>query len=75
MILTGIAQGVDYKFRDPGSKYWYYKPLETLMFAFVHSWLIFPAIWSLRKNDWGPETGSVNSPQFLLTGMRPTYIN
>jgi len=53
MILTGIAQGVDYKFRDPGSKYWYYKPLETLMFAFVHCWLIFPAIWSLRKNDWG----------------------
>jgi len=53
MILTGIAQGVDYKFRDPGSKYWHYKPLETLMFAFVHCWLIFPAIWSLRKNDWG----------------------
>lgn len=53
MILTGIAQGVDYKFRDPASKYWYYKPFETLMFAFVHSWLIFPAIWSLRKNDWG----------------------
>jgi len=53
IMLVGIAQGVDYKFRDPSSKYWYYKPIENLMFVFIQCWLIFPAIWSLRKNDWG----------------------
>jgi hyaluronan synthase len=51
--LMGLAQGADYKFRDPSSRNWYYKTLENMLAAFVLSWLIFPAIWSLRKNEWG----------------------
>ncbi|MEO9364121.1 MAG: glycosyltransferase [Nitrososphaera sp.] len=53
LLLMGLAQGADYKFRDPSSKHWYYKPFENMLAAFVLSWLIFPALWSLRKNDWG----------------------
>jgi hyaluronan synthase len=53
LVFMGIAQGADYKFRDPSSKNWYYKPLENMLAAFVLSWLIFPAVWSLRKNEWG----------------------
>lgn len=53
LVLMGLAQGADYKFRDPSSKHWYYKPFENMLAAFVLSWLIFPALWSLRKNDWG----------------------
>ena len=53
IVMTGLAQGADYKFRDPTSKYWYYKPFENMLAAFVLCWLLFPAIWSLRKNDWG----------------------
>jgi hyaluronan synthase len=53
MMLVGITQGADYKFRDPKSKYWYFKPLHNLLAAFVLSWLLFPAIWGLRRNEWG----------------------
>ncbi|HEX6067552.1 MAG TPA: glycosyltransferase family 2 protein, partial [Nitrososphaera sp.] len=53
MMLVGLAQGADYKFRDPKSRHWLFKPLENMLAAFVLSWLLFPAIWSLRKNDWG----------------------
>jgi hyaluronan synthase len=53
IMMTGLAQGADYKFRDPTTKHWYYKPVENMLAAFVLCWLLFPAIWSLRKNDWG----------------------
>ncbi|HVX03383.1 MAG TPA: glycosyltransferase [Nitrososphaera sp.] len=53
LVLMGLAQGADYKFRDPSSKHWYYKPFENVLATFVMSWLIFPAVWSLHKNDWG----------------------
>lgn len=52
MILPGIAHGSDYKFRDSKSKNWKYKPIMDLMTSFVTSWLIFPALWSFKKNEW-----------------------
>lgn len=52
-FLTSIGHGADYKFRDRSSKTWFYKPLMNLITAFIISWIIFPAIWSLRKNEWG----------------------
>jgi hyaluronan synthase len=52
-LLTSIGHGADYKFRDRTSRTWFYKPLMNLITAFVISWIIFPAIWSLRKNEWG----------------------
>ena len=52
MILPGIAHGSDYKFRDRKSKNWMFKPLMDLVTTFVTSWLIFPAIWGFRKNEW-----------------------
>lgn len=52
MLLTGLAHGVDYKFRDPKTKNWKYKPLMNLITAFVTSWLIFPAMWNYKKNQW-----------------------
>lgn len=52
-FLTSIGHGADYKFRDRTSTTWYYKPLMNLITAFIISWIIFPAIWSLRKNEWG----------------------
>lgn len=51
-ILTGLIQGLDYKFRDPSAKNWKLKPLMNLVTTFVLSWLIFPALWSYRKNEW-----------------------
>ncbi len=51
-LLTGLAQGLDYKFRDPGAKNWKYKPLMNLVSSFVLSWMVFPALWNYRKNEW-----------------------
>jgi hyaluronan synthase len=51
-LLTGLAHGLDYKFRDPKSKNWKYKPVMNLVASFILSWLIFPAIWNFRKNEW-----------------------
>lgn len=52
MLLTGFAHGLDYKFRDPKTKDWIYKPVMNLITAFLTSWLIFPALWNYRKNQW-----------------------
>lgn len=51
-LLVGLAAGLDYKFRDPITKNWMYKPLMNLVASFVLSWLVFPALWSYRKNEW-----------------------
>ncbi len=52
LVLPGIAHGSDYKFRDRKSKNWMFKPLMDLVTTFVTSWLIFPAIWGFKKNEW-----------------------
>ncbi|HEX6560693.1 MAG TPA: glycosyltransferase [Nitrososphaera sp.] len=52
-FLTSFGHGADYKFRDRTSKTWIYKPLMNLITSFVITWIIFPAVWSLRKNEWG----------------------
>ena len=52
MGLVGVAQGLDYRFRDRTAKDWKYKPLMNLISTFVLSWLLFPSLWTLRKNQW-----------------------
>ncbi len=51
-FLAGLAHGVDYKMRDPSSKNWKYKPLMNFFTSFCLSWLVIPAILTLRKNQW-----------------------
>ena len=51
-LLTGFVHGLDCKFRDNASKTWKYKPIMNLVASFVLSWLVFPAIWNFRKNEW-----------------------
>jgi hyaluronan synthase len=52
LMLVGLSQGLDYKFRDGTSRNWKYKPLMNLMSTFILSWLLFPSLWTLRKNEW-----------------------
>lgn len=53
MILPSLVHGFDYRFRDSKrSKNWKFKPIMDLLTNFVTSWLIFPALWSFRKNEW-----------------------
>ena len=51
-LLIGLAAGFDYKFRQPEAKYWKYKPLMNMIASLVLPWLIFPALWTYRKNAW-----------------------
>lgn len=51
-FFTGFAQGLDYKFRDPTTKTWKFKPFMNLFASFGLSWLVIPAILTLRKNQW-----------------------
>lgn len=52
IILMGFGEGIDSKFRNPRSKNWMYKPIMNLISLFIISWIIVPAILSLRKNQW-----------------------
>lgn len=51
-FLLSLASGLDYKFRDAAAKNWIYKPLMSLLTLLVIPWLLFPAIWTYRKNRW-----------------------
>jgi hypothetical protein len=49
VLLVGLVAG---RFSDPNAKTWMYQPIMNLMASFVLSWLIFPALWNYRKNQW-----------------------
>lgn len=51
-LLLGFASGLDYRLRDPTAKNWVYKPLMSLLTLLVIPWLLFPAIWTYKKNRW-----------------------
>lgn len=51
-VLVGIAQGLDYRFRDHLTKNWKYKPFMNLIQTFLLSWIIIPALWNYKKNEW-----------------------
>jgi hyaluronan synthase len=51
-LLIGLAAGFDYKFRDPQCRNWKYKPLMNMIASLLLPWLIFPALWTFRKNRW-----------------------
>jgi hyaluronan synthase len=51
-LLIGLAAGLDYKFRKPASKNWVYKPLMNVIASLILPWLIFPALWTFKKNLW-----------------------
>jgi hyaluronan synthase len=53
LLLRGLAQGLDYKFRDARTKNWKYKPMMSLITSFIlDPLLIFPALLNFRKNQW-----------------------
>lgn len=51
-LLFGLAAGFDYKFRQPTAKNWKYKPLMNIICSTLLPWLVFPALWTYRKNRW-----------------------
>jgi hyaluronan synthase len=51
-LLIGLGSGLDYKFREPTTKNWAHKPLMGILTFAVIPWLLFPALWTYRKNLW-----------------------
>jgi len=51
-LLIGLAGALDYKFRDPKSVNWIYKPVVNMITGFILPWLLFPALWTYRRNQW-----------------------
>jgi hyaluronan synthase len=51
-LLTGLVQGLDYRFRDKSARNWKYKPLMNIVQTFALSWIVFPALWNYRRNEW-----------------------
>jgi hyaluronan synthase len=51
-LLIGLVAGVDYKFRDPTARNWKHKPLMNLISSLMLTWILFPALYSFRKNGW-----------------------
>lgn len=51
-LLIGVIAGLDYKFRQPDAKNWKYKPVMNVIASLILPWLIFPALWTFRKNRW-----------------------
>jgi hypothetical protein len=52
IVLYGYAQGLDFKYRDPTTNNWKYKPLANIVTGFVLPWLMIPALLSIRKSQW-----------------------
>ena len=52
MLLVGFVQGLDFKLRDSGTKNWKFKPLTNMFTGFLLPWLLFPALWSIKKSQW-----------------------
>lgn len=52
ITLIGVGQGLDYKFRDPTSRNWKYRPITNLMTGFLLPWLMIPAMLSIKKSQW-----------------------
>lgn len=53
LVLKGFVYGLDCRFRDPLAKNWIWQPVMSLITSFILSWMVFPAVLSYRKNEWG----------------------
>jgi hyaluronan synthase len=51
-ILIGLAAGIDYKCRQPDARNWIYKPIMNVVASFLLPCLVFPALWTYKKNRW-----------------------
>jgi len=51
-LIFGLVAGLDYKFRQPVARNWKYKPVMNIIACTLLPWLVFPALWTFRKNGW-----------------------
>ncbi len=52
VFFVGMVHGIDFRLRNPGSSFWLYRPLVTMMTTFIITWLIFVALIRIKDNTW-----------------------
>jgi hyaluronan synthase len=52
LLYTGMLYGIDVRLRNPGYRFWVYRPLLSLLSAFILSWLLIYAAITIRKTAW-----------------------
>jgi hyaluronan synthase len=52
ILFVGFAQGLDYRCRDPGAKYWLLQMLMGVIQLFVQSGLVISALFVIKRNNW-----------------------
>ena len=51
-LYSGMLYGIDVRLRNPGYKYWIYRPVMTFFSTFILSWLVIYAAITIRKTGW-----------------------
>lgn len=52
VLFTSTVYAVEFRLRNPGSTQWVYRPMMTLFQMFVISWMLFYALFTIRKTAW-----------------------
>lgn len=52
VCFTSMIYAIDFRLRNPGNGIWLYRPLMTMLSMFVFSWLVFYALFTIRKTHW-----------------------
>lgn len=53
LLITGLVEGIDSKFRNPRDTTWKYKPLMNIVSTLILSWLLAYAWLTLKTTKWG----------------------
>jgi cellulose synthase/poly-beta-1,6-N-acetylglucosamine synthase-like glycosyltransferase len=52
IALIGLCFGLAFRYENPGSRRWIYRPLMSVMSTLLFSWLIFYSAATIRKMVW-----------------------
>jgi hyaluronan synthase len=52
VMFTGMIYTVDFRLRNPGDSLWLYRPIFTLLTAFVYTWLLPYAAETIKNKAW-----------------------
>jgi hyaluronan synthase len=52
VMFTGMIYTVDFRLRNPGDPLWLYRPIFTLLTAFVYTWLLPYAAVTIKNKAW-----------------------
>ena len=52
VMFTGMIYTVDFRLRNPGDPLWLYRPIFTILTAFVYTWLLPYAAVTIKNKAW-----------------------